>query len=59
MSSSIKRSLVMGSSIMGSLVMKCSINGSLVKRSNPIMVYLPHGLEGEIVGFFPAHDKLS
>ena len=60
MSNSIKKSLIMGSSIRGSLVMKCSINGSLVKRSNPIFfVYLPHGLEGEIVGFFPAHDKLS
>ena len=53
MSSSIKGSLVMGNSIRGSLVMKSSINGSLVKRSNPIfLVYLPHGLEGEIVGFF-------
>ena len=59
MSSSIKGSLIMGSSIRGSLVMKSSINGSLVKRSNPISVYLPHGLEGEIVGFFLAHDKLS
>ena len=56
MSSSIKGSLVMGNSIRGSLVMKSSINESLVKRSNPILVYLPHGLEGEIVGFFPAHD---
>ncbi|TQD86182.1 hypothetical protein C1H46_028258 [Malus baccata] len=56
MSSSNKGSLVMGNYFRESLVMKSSINGSLVKRSNPIMVYLPHGLEGEIVGFFPAHD---
>ena len=49
----------MSSSIKGSLIMKNSINGSLVKRSNPISLYLPHGLEGEIVGFFLAHDKLS
>ena len=39
--------------------MSSSINESLVKRNNPIMVYLPHGLKGEIVGFFPAHDKFS